>query len=301
MHRASILLAPLLAAALLLDAPAAHAQSDFREEEILSSDRPEAWAMSYLTSTTLMTSFGAMPVLASGEWNVAAELTQIPRLDASQRQVGFNGFKTEDLNKSPVFGRVRASVGLPAGWVIELGYTPPVRIDGLHTRDLFAAAVGRRLVSRERFSLSARVHGQHGVAIGDVTCPSNLAGDPDPERNPYGCQRASRDHIRLDYYGADLTTAWTRAAWQWHATLGVARMEPQVQVDAITFDIHDRSHLVARDTLPYLTLGVSRNVGERWLLGAEILHVPLQVRRADGASRENDSLTSLRLRLAYRH
>ncbi|QSX77380.1 hypothetical protein [Agrilutibacter solisilvae] len=288
------------AIALLAACAPALAQEVFREEEILGSDRPEAWAMHYFSGTTVMTAFGATPRLSPGQWMLAGELGHIPHLSAEQQQVGFNGFKAEDLNKSPVFGRLRAQIGLPGRWVADVGYTPPVEIDGLRAQDLFAVGIGRRLFDQAPYSVSMRAFGQHGKAKGDITCPAGLAGDPDPVRNPYGCQAASHDQIGLNHYGIDLTVAWSRERWTWHVTTGVVRNEPDVQVDALTYDVRDRSHLVARGVLPMLALGLSRDFGARWTGAFEVLHVPLTVRRDPDAGREHDSLTSLRLRVSVR-
>ena len=291
-------LATPLALLALCASPLAQAQEVFRDEEILRSDRPESWAMHYFNSTTLMTAFGPTPRLSTGQWHLGAELGHIPRLSQAQRQVGFTGTKYEDLNKSPVFGRLRAHVGLPGGWVGELGYTPPLEIDGLRVHDLVAVGLGRRLFEQGPYTVSARVFGQHGSATGDITCPGELAGIQDPDRNPYGCQAASHDRIGLRYYGLDLTVAWQRDRWTWHVTAGLVRSEPEVQVDALTFDFRDRSHLVARELLPTLALGTGRDVGAHWRLSTEVLHVPLTVRRDGG--RERDGLTSLRVRVDYR-
>jgi len=278
----------------------ARAQAVLETDEYLAPDRPEAWAMNYFAAASLMTSFGETAALPPGGWGAALELGHIPRLSDMQQRVGFNGFKTEDLNKSPVLGRLRLQVGLPAGWVAELGYTPPLTIDGVRSRDLVALAMGRRMIEHGRYSLSARVLGQHGEVEGDITCPGELAGIPDTERNPYGCQAASKDRIKLHYYGVDLTSAWLAGAWQWHADVGVARTELEVQVDALTYDVHDRSRLVARDVLPFLAVGATRDIGTHWALAVEVLHVPLTVKRDPELPSENDPLTSLRLQLRYR-
>ena len=270
-----------------------------RQDELLASDRPEAWAMNYFAASSLMTAFGETPALRPGQWQAAVELGYIPRLSEEQQRVGFNAIKREDLNKSPVFGRLRMSLGLPAGWIAEFGYTPPLTIDGAHPRDLIAIAVGHRLIERGAYTLSARAFGQHGGAQGDITCPSELAGVEDIERNPYGCQAASDDHVTLNYYGIDLVSGWNAGAWHWHADVGVARTETTVQVDALTFDLHDRSRLVARDVLPYLAIGTGRDLSAHWRVGVELLHVPLTVRRGPGASPDSDPLTSLRLQVRY--
>lgn len=285
---------------LLLLSQGLGAQEIFRQDEILSPDRPEAWAMNYFAASSLMTAFGETAALSPGQWNVALELGHVPRLSDAQQQVGFEGTKREDLNKSPVFGRVRLAVGLPAGWIAELGYTPPLTIDGARPRDLVAVAFAHRLIERGGYTLSARAFGQHGSAQGDITCPAALAGVQDSERNPYGCQAASDDHVSLNYYGAGLVSGWNAGAWHWHADGGVARTELAVQVDALTFDVRDRSRLVARDVLPYFAVGTRRDLSERWSVGMEVLHVPLTVRRDAGASPEHDPLTSLRVQLRYR-
>lgn len=286
-------------APILLCAPRAEAQSEFQDNENLAPDRPEAWAMDYFTATGFMTAFGATPELPTGGIRFAVELGQIPHLDASQRRVGFSGSKSEDLNKSPVFGRLRAWVALPRDFVAELAYTPPVRIDGARPKNLVSMAVARRLTGNDGFSLSARLFGQHGSVTGDVTCPGKIAGNSDFEVNPFGCQAASNDSLELNYYGIDATGEWTRSNWQWHVSLGMVRVEPEVQVDAYTFDFHDRSRLVSRDVLEYLALGGGYRWAQHWGVRMEVLYVPLEVRRAMGGPLEDDPLTSLRLQLHY--
>jgi hypothetical protein len=127
-----------------------------------------------------------------------------------------------------------------------------------------------------------------------------LAGIADREQNPAGCQAASDDRIALDYYGADLTAGWRLGAWDWHAGLGAVRTELAVQVDALVFNLRDRSRLVARDVLPYVTFGASHRLDAHWSLGAEVLYVPLTVRRELESDRTYDPFTSVRLQLRYR-
>lgn len=278
----------------------ASAQIVISDEEVLASDRPEAWAMNYVAASSFMTSFGIRAPLPRGQWGVALELGHVPGLSDEQQRVGFRGTKAEDLNKSPVFGRLRVSVGLPGGWEAEMGYTPPVTIEGTRARDLLALAISRRIFKGDDWMLSMRAFGQHGSAQGDVTCPGNLAGPYDPGKNPFGCRAASRDRISLNYYGADLTAGRSLGTWQWHAGLGAVRTELAVQVDALTFSVRDRSRLLTSDVLPYVAIGASRGFGRRWSMAAELLHVPLAVRRDASAAVENDPLTSLRLQWSYR-
>ena len=289
-----------LAALLSLQAAAARAQEIVHNDEDLGRHRPEAWAMSYVAGTTLMTSFGATPLLGVGQWQVSADLGHIPRLSDSQQRVGFIGTKQEDLNRSPVFGRVRAAVGLPAGFVAEVGFTPPLEIDHTKPRDLWALAIGRRVLDRETWSLSVRGFAQTGAVTGDITCPARLANNPDPIENPYGCKAPSTDRMLLNQYGADATAAWKAGRWNLHGTAGVVRRDLEVQVDALSFDVRDRSRLTARGSGPFFAIGGSYDLDRCWNLGAEILHVPLKVQREIDAPTERDSLTSVRVRLLFR-
>ena len=52
---------------------------DFTDE--LDFDDPEAWAMKYFTSATLLTSIGAVETLEPGAIELGFEAMQIPHLD----------------------------------------------------------------------------------------------------------------------------------------------------------------------------------------------------------------------------
>ena len=292
-------LKPAFAWALFLASLPAFGQEVVRNDEALDGDRPEAWAMHYMTAASLMTSFGPSPRLATGQWQAAMELGDIPRLDAAQRAVGFNGTKAEDLNKSPVFGRVRGWLGLPAGFVAELAWTPPIEVDGAKPRDLWAAAIARRVYDRDGVVVSLRAFGQHGAVVGDVTCPRALAGVQDFNLNPYGCQAPSSDTLQANDYGLESTAALAHGPWTWHLTGGVVRMENQVQVDALTYSVRDRSRLTASDDEVFLAAGVGHAWSNGWGVAAEVLYVPLTVLRVPDGSPDNDPLLSFRLQLRY--
>lgn len=283
----------------LLGGPPAAAQAIFREDEDLARHRPEAWAMHYFAGASLMTSAGATPRAEAGAWRLGIDLGHVPSLDERQRRVGFHGTKLEDLDKSPVFGRLRFGLSLPAGWFAEIGYTPPLAGDGVRPHGLVALSLGRRLISGTHFSLSGRVFAQRGDVRGDITCPREVAATTDAARNPFGCRAPSRDTVSLDHHGIELVPAFDAGAWQWHAGVGAVRADLAVQVDALTFDVRDRTRLTSRTTLPMLTVGATRQLGRHWSVTAEMLHVPLEVRRSPDGGRERDPLTSARLQLRY--
>jgi hypothetical protein len=288
-----------LAAACLAWQACAHAQEVIRNDEVLSSTRPEAWAMGYAAASTFMTAFGETPALAPWQWQAAGELGHIPRLSDAQQRVGFFGTKQEDLNRSPVFGRARVFLGLPAGFVAEAGYTPPVTIGGSSSRHILALAIGRRVWEHDRFTLSLRGFAQRGSAEGDITCPGGLAGAGVAE-NPFGCEEASNDRVDLDYYGMDATASWRFDGWRAHLGVGVVRTDLSVQVDALTLGQRDRSLLESRATRRFLAAGASYDIDRCWSVAAEVLHVPLKVQRSLDAGTEDDPFTGLRLQATFR-
>jgi hypothetical protein len=247
-----------------------------------------------------MTGFGETPAPSAGQWGLALDLGYIPRLTDAQQRVGFNGTKYEDLNRAPVFGRLRFMLVLPGEFVAELGYTPPLTIRRVQPLALASIAIGHRLFEQDPFTLSVRAFGQHGRVRGDITCPTRLAGVVDRRQNPYGCEAPSDDHMRLNYYGLEMTAGWAAESWRAYVSAGAARTELAVQVDAVTFGVRDRSRLTSHGVLPFATIGASRDLDANWSLGMEVLYVPLYVQREPGAVRESDPLTSLRLQLRCR-
>jgi hypothetical protein len=295
---------PIRVLALLLALAPALAEAQFVDDsrERYAFDSPEGWAMSWATASTLMAAGGPVPELETGAAMVGAELSSIPWLDEDQQRVGFGGFKDEDLNKSPAFGRLRGWVGLPAGLVLELAWTPPVRIDGARAQDLFAAAVGRGLWAGERWALSARVHGQHGRVRGDITCPRGIAGSPDIVVNPFRCSEASDDRIDLRYHALDATLDLRPAhgAPRGHLTAGVARFEPRVQVDARSPTLVSIPRLSTSGSAPYVALGLRGDLTPRWEIALEALYLPLDVRRDRDGGTTGDPFWSLRVLLRGR-
>jgi hypothetical protein len=284
---------------LLLLAPAAWAQPVVSSSQAVATDSPEGWAMRTFAGTTLMTSFGEVHRIAPWQWSAAVDLGSIPHLSEAQQQVGFGGFKNEDLNKSPVFGRLQLALGLPQGWIAELGYTPPLEIDGSRPRNLFALAVGRRVLEGDDFALSLRALGQVGDVTGDITCPARLAGVADPVQNPYGCRAPSNDTFTTDYYGIDATAGWNAGSWSWYASAGIVRTRLSVQVDAQVYDVIDRSRLTSNASLPWFTIGARYAFNEQCSLGVELLHVPLDVRRPPDFGLQSDPLSSVRVQLRF--
>ncbi len=281
--------------------PPLSAQVIVSEHESIPIEQPDAWAMAYVTAASLMTGFGETPDLETGEWMLSAEAGHIPKLSKAEQMVGLNGIKFEDLNKSPVFGRARVWAGLPAGFVLELGYTPPIEIKGARPQDLFAIGLGKRWLNKDNFSLSSRIHAQHGQAIGDVTCPSFIAGIDDFAINPFGCQSASEDKIKMNYFAAETSLGFGPKAspWRGFGSVGIAKLEPQVNINAEQAAFTNRNELSSNAYRPYYAIGLQRISESAWHWSSEILYVPLDIKRPN-QDENNEAFWSLRMMLRYK-
>jgi hypothetical protein len=286
--------------------PVARAQDDpvivdFVED--VDFDRPEAWAMKYFGSVSQLTPLE--PPRARDPWSVdlALEVTQVPHLSAADRTVGFNGVKEEDLNRLPVFVRPRVTLGLPHRFAVELGYVPPLRVDGVEP-NLLSLAIERELHAGERWSLGARLHGQRGEVEGDLTCSDQDASfEPGTPENRFGCLAASDDRSTLDHLGLHLGAGYQLGGARGSTLLfgaGVLHHDLEFEVDALTYDIHDRTRLRADGTTWALDAGISVEAAERAEVGVEVLWSPLEVVRPPRETAENDDLLHVKALLRYR-
>lgn len=275
----------------------------FEVVQELDFDEPEAWAMKYFTSASLMTSLG--PVESRDPWtlDLGLELLQVPHLDQEQRTVGFGGFKEEDLNRSPVSARIRLALGLPGRFNLVLGVTPPVEVDGIEA-GLFSLALERALVERDRWGLGLRAYGQIGEAEGDLTCTAG--GDeqfpPGSPENPFGCEAPSDDTVTLEYTGVELNAHYRprgSRAPVLHAGVAFNQLDMEFQVDALTFGFRDRTLQLAEGDTVSWTLGATWGLGSKTRLGLELFYSPLDIQRV-GQEEENDPLFNLRALVRYR-
>ncbi|HEX4952719.1 MAG TPA: hypothetical protein VF017_04920 [Thermoanaerobaculia bacterium] len=295
---------PLAGLFLLLvgaSAPPASAQPVLSVHQDLDFDRPEAWALKYFSSVTLLTGLGAPERREAGSLELALEGGWIPSLSEDERRVGFYGTKVEDLNKTSVFGRPRLTVGLPAALTLTLAWAPPIELGGAEP-NLWAVALGRPLVEREGWRLGARLYAQGGTVKGDFTCSADdAAGGDDPIANPFGCERPSQDEATLQAYGVELAAAWQASErLEPYAALTGTYLDPEFQVDAFYSGIHDRTRQTTDGTTWALTAGLAWARSERLRLVAEAFYAPLTLVRTAGAEEESQDLFNLRVLLGYR-
>ncbi len=285
--------------------PPAAAQEVFAPRTELDFEEPEAWAMAWFGSITLLTGFGVPEPLDPWALEVGLELGWVPSLSEDQRRVGFGGTKVEDLNRTDAIARPRLSVGLPGGFTLTGAWLPPVEIDDVES-NLVSLALGRQIYAGPSWRAGLRLYGQTGTVEGPITCTAeDAAGGDDPEANPFGCEAPSDDEMTLTYYGLELTAAYrTAGGLEPYLAAAVNRFDNEFQVDAMTFGFHDRSLLLSEGTTWSVAAGAAHPLGEHGRLAGELFYSPLDVRRLDEdfqpLPEETDELFNARLLLSWR-
>lgn len=283
--------------------PVSSRAQDLALVDELDFDDPEAWAMKFFTSASLLTSLGPVEERDAGSVELGVEVLSVPHLSAEERTVGFDGIKEEDLNRSPVGVRLRAAFGLPAGWSLVFGWVPPVEVDGVEA-NLFSAALERPLLKAGPWGLGLRLHAQVGESEGDFTCgEADAAIPPGAPGNEFGCEAPSNDEATLEYVGVELVGSYRwggERAPDLHFGVGAQRLDLEFQVDALTFGFRDRTLLLADGWTYSATLGATWSLRERSRIGVELFYSPLEVDRLGQAPGENDPLFNVRALFRYR-
>lgn len=286
---------PPLLLALFLAAPASGQLIDDVEE--LDWDRPEAWAMKYFNSVSLLTALGPPRVREPWSFEIGLELDTIPHLSEDQRRVGFGGVKVENLNRLPAFFRPRLTVGLPAKWSLDIAWVPPLEVRGVKS-NLFALGLERPVYSAAQWTLGIRLYGQLGEVESDFTCSQEEASHPPgPPDNIWGCEAPSEDEVTLNYLGAAFTGGYRYRKTDFHWGLAANYMDMEFHVDALTDGVIDRSLLLADGWTWSLSGGASWALGGRMSLAVEAFYSPLSVVRPPSTDVENDPLLNLRTML----
>lgn len=272
--------------------------------EELDFDRPEAWAMKYFGSVSLLTGLGAPRERRPGSVELAFEAGWIPSLSEEQRTVGFGGTKEEDLNKLSAFGRLRATFGLGRKLSLTAGWVPPVAVSGVQA-NLVSLALERPLLAPDAgWGLGLRLYGQVGEIEGDFTCTDDdLQAPPGEPGNEFGCEARSSDTYDLAYTGLELVGSYAFAggkAPRLHFGAAANYLDMELQVDALTSGLRDRTLLLADGWSWSLSGGARWGLDSRTDFAAELFYTPLDVVRPPSTASENDALFNLRLLVAYR-
>lgn len=273
-------------------------------KEDLDSDRPEAWAMNYFASISLLSGLGTPFSREPGSIEIGAEMQWLPQLSKSKQRVGFNGNKPEDLNQAPIFARPRLTIGLPWRTALTLSYLPPIRIFGVKPH-LFAFALERPLYEQGQWTLGIRLYGQLGQIKGAFTCPKDVAKFPvSTPQNPFGCTKKSHDAVTQQFGGVELSTSYrfehyVRGLTPYIAVAGNF-LDNKMQVKAQTFGNRDRNRLFAQTWTFSANAGIIYPLTERIFLNLSLFYTPLWIKRPSETDSENDALFNVRAGISYR-
>jgi hypothetical protein len=266
-------------------------------------DSPEGWAMAYTLASALNLGSGPAEHRGLFTWKIEAELASIPHLSKEQQRVGFGGFKPEDMNKSPVFGRARVSLALPAAVTAEFSWTPPLELDGAKPESLFGLALERELVSVGAWRLGGRLHAVRGHVSADVTCSRDVASyAPGSPSNLFGCSGPSVDRLRMNQQGAEVMLSRSLFDGRLQPFVAYARthFRPFVEVEAPLFDSTHFWELQTSGSVDSLTLGARATITPVWQSSVAFSYTPLSVIRPRMDNRQHDNFWSLRVSVARR-
>jgi hypothetical protein len=278
----------------------ASAQPAIVVDQALDFDRPESWAMKYFASVTLPTTTRAPGPMAAGAIDVGFEGGLVPQLDDEKRRVGFNGTKLEDVNKTRIFGRIRGRIGLPAAFSVDVGYVPPIEVNGAKPH-LFSAGAGRTFALSDAWHLDLRGHVQAGTIRGDITCSADeAAAGPDPSRNPFLCEEPSDDRLRQRIAGGEISIGRTAGRWHPYAGVSLDYLDLEFNVHARYAGIVDRTRQTTSGGAVAVLGGLGFAPSGPWHLSVEVFYAPLSVMRPPDTSRRNDALFNGRFLVSYR-
>jgi hypothetical protein len=258
--------------------------------------------MNYFTSLSLLAGLGPTYSRKPASLEAGLELGWIPELSTSQRMVGFNGTKEEDLNKAPIFARPRLTIGLPWSTALTLAYVPPIHLFGV-TPNLFAFALERPIYDRKPWTVGLRAYGQIGDVEGAFTCPKEAAHSrPGSPENPLGCEGESSDTATQNYGGLELTGAYriehAKGLTPYVAVAGNF-LDTQFQVDALELGVRDRTHLAANTWTFSASGGLVYPLRDDIRLSIGAFYSPLWVRRPPATDSELDGVLNVRGLVTY--
>jgi hypothetical protein len=269
-------------------------------DETVDLDTPEGWAMAFMTSSAL--NLGQMPPQSVniGDISISAEISSIPHLSKEQQKIEVEGyFKDEDLNKSPAFGRLRASVGLPWDINAEISWTPPIQINDSVPDHLWGAALSKPLFNNEKIGIGLRLFLLRGGAIASVTCSEDVINFEEvyTDENYVGCVGLSNDRLKMNHEGVEVFLSFNNSSviLPW-ISLASSNIDSSVEIDAPLFAGRETSTIHSSGSIQTLSFGFNYDVGENRRLSVSSSYTPLEVQRADDSS-DNDNFWNLRVGL----
>ena len=276
-------------------------QNSYVDQEV-DFGSPEGWGMAFMTTSSQ--NLGQVPPHSVNvkDISISAELSSIPRLSKEQQKIGFGGFKDEDLNKSPAFGRIRASIGLPWDLNAEISWTPPIQINNSKPDNLWGAAISKPIINNEKIGLGLRLFLVRGGAIASVTCSEdNLNFDLYTPQNTAGCIALSDDKLKMDHEGIEIFLSLNNssAILPW-ISLASSNLDNSVEINAPLEVGRERATVYSSGTTQTISFGFTYDFNEDWSFNASSSFTPLDVRRPNYNS-SNDNFWNVRFGLTMKY
>ena len=265
-------------------------------------DSPEGWAMAFMTASAQNLGQVLPHSVDVGDLSISAELSSIPRLTREQQRIGFGGFKDEDLNKSPAFGRLRANIGLPWNLNAEISWTPPLQINGSKPDHLWGAALSKPLVNNEKIGIGLRLFLLRGGVTASVTCSEDVINfAPYTLQNTAGCVGLSDDKLKMDHEGVEVFLSFNNASaiLPW-ISLAASNIDNFVEIDAPLEVGRQRETIYSSGTIQTLSVGFDYEINENWSLNASSSYTPLDAQRPNDNS-DNDDFWNVSVGLTIRY
>ena len=270
-------------------------------DERFDLDTPEGWAMTFMTTSAQ--NLGQMPPQSVNisDISISAELSSIPRLTKEQQKVGLGGFKDEDLNKSPAFGRLRASLGLPWDINAEISWTPPFQINGSEPDNLWGAALSKPLFSNEKVGIGLRLFLLRGGVTASVTCSEDVINfEAYSDENFVGCVGLSDDRLQMNHEGVEVFLSFNNSSviLPW-ISLASSNIDSSVDIDAPLKAGRETGTIHSSGSIQTLSVGFNYALDNDWSLNLSGSYTPLDVQRQNDHS-DNDDFWNLKAGLAIR-
>ena len=268
--------------------------------EKVAFDSPEGWGMSYMTAASLNLSDKFPETLPLGQFNLSAEISTIPELNEKQQKIGFGGAKSEDLNKSPVFGRGKITTGFYWNSVIELSWTPPLEISGAKPDQMWGLAIAKQIYTNNAFNAALRLYQFNGKATAAVTCSEEMVMQPlYSPGNISGCIGTSQDKIDMSHEGVEilLERESSNGFKPWFSVAST-RLTPSVRINAPLEFIQEVAFVETSGRLTTLTFGLNYKLSDNWLLNLGTSYTPIDVQRPEMTG-GNDNFWNFKMGLTF--
>ncbi len=244
----------------------------------------EAKLLAFFEAPITFSPVAAPTALPPWAVRIEGEVVPIPMPSREILRTGYCSLtKEENPRLTPVFGRPRITIALPAGFAVEGSYIPPITVgDAEPHLASFALSVVRPLPVTVRggaVSLLLRAHGTVGRVRGPITCPAKSLQTTTPSEPCYGTQ-PSHDTFYPDMVGGEGALGLTARSGRWsvYAGGGITRLQPRFQVgftDGTGY--RDRTRIEVNLTRGSVFGGVTARLIRALELSAQVYSVPADV------------------------